>query len=88
MWSPIRVNLIDFLNAWQAEDEAALADEAAAWYNAPLPRRWHRCYVAQSGRIGTGALYERCACGGIRRNGGPWMERNSRRRGRQRATDS
>jgi hypothetical protein len=77
---------MDDLSAFAAarldEDEAALADEATAWYNAPVPRRWHRCHVVTSGRISTGALYERCACGGIRRNGGPWMERNSRRRDR------
>lgn len=63
--------------------KAASSGEATAWwYNAPLPRRWHRCYVVTSGRIFTGAFYERCACGAARRNGGPWMDRNSRRRTR------
>ncbi len=54
--------------------------QANAWYRQPLPPADHQCRTAQSGAISTGAFYERCACGGISRNGGPWMERNSRRK--------
>ena len=32
--------LADQLEALQAE---MTARQAGAWYNAPLPRRWHRC---------------------------------------------
>jgi hypothetical protein len=68
-------------------DERAAASRAEAdikhvggvtWYDAPKPRRWHRCKVQTSGWIGFD-LVERCACGAIRRNGrGGWFERNSR----------
>jgi hypothetical protein len=51
---------------------------AAAWFNAPLPPRLHECSAVQSGHVASGSFCERCACGGSRRNGGPWMERNSR----------
>jgi hypothetical protein len=55
--------------------------EGVAWYDAPVPRRWHRC-IPQTLAVHGGRLVERCACGGIRIDGprGPWMERNSRRR--------
>lgn len=54
--------------------------EGVAWYDAPLPRRWHLCRPQTRGSFR--ALYsERCACGatrlGIDRF---WAERNSRRR--------
>jgi hypothetical protein len=69
-------------------DVAALAADhaawsAAAWWNAPLPRRWHRCRPHQTGALGDGTPVDRCACGGIRLGGPPhpWLERNSRRRG-------
>lgn len=51
------------------------------WYDAPLPRRWHRCKPWSTGSTQSFALVERCACGAIRLNGEsrPWMDRNSRR---------
>lgn len=52
------------------------------WYDAPLPRRWHRCTVWSSGAIdGFGInMVERCACGAICHRGDRiWIERNSRR---------
>lgn len=72
-----------FLRSRLYEDEAiaqaAALAEATVWYNAPKPRRWHRCQVTTSGRVSDGTLVERCPCGGIRLHGdGPWMERNSR----------
>jgi hypothetical protein len=51
------------------------------WYQAPLPRRFHRC-EAQTYGLRMGVL--RCACGGIASTFGPWMEKNSRRRRQRR----
>jgi len=71
-----------YLREQMGEDGDSLLARAIVsvpWFDYPLPRRWHRCRAVQSGCIGSGALYERCACGGIRRNGGAWLERNSRR---------
>lgn len=48
------------------------------WFQAPIPRRWHRCRPQTTGCVGL-TLYERCPCGAGRLNGGPWLERNSRR---------
>jgi hypothetical protein len=64
----------------EAQAVTTAQSETPKWYDAPLPRRRHRCHPVQSGHISTGAFYERCACGGIRRNGGLWLERNSRRK--------
>lgn len=44
------------------------------WYEAPRPRRWHRCKPQTRGHS-----IARCACGAIWILGG-WVERNSRRR--------
>lgn len=47
------------------------------WFNAPRPRRFHRCTPWTSGWAGFDRV-DRCACGGIRRRGHWWFERNSR----------
>lgn len=75
--------MADQLGALQAE---MTARQAGAWYNAPLPRRWHRCRPHNSGITALGRLAERCVCGGIRLGGPPhpWLERNARRRGGER----
>lgn len=50
------------------------------WFEAPLPRRFHRCRPWTFG-FGGGLTYvERCACGAIRLDHRVWLERNSRRR--------
>jgi len=50
------------------------------WYNAPLPRRWHRCRRQTYGWIGMDYV-ERCACGAMRLSGrGGWMDKNERRK--------
>lgn len=56
------------------------------WYDAPIPRRWHRCKPQSrtcfdAGWAGRDAI-ERCACGAIRYQRGVWIRRNDRRRGR------
>jgi len=49
------------------------------WFDAPKPRRWHRCKPQTRGSFTAYGLVERCACGGVRMGGGgPWIERNSR----------
>lgn len=53
--------------------------DGVAWFDRPIPRRWHRCVPSTSAV--DGRLVERCACGSTRLDGyGPWMERNSRRK--------
>lgn len=53
------------------------------WYEAPLPWRWHRCrphsaaLTAYRGRV---LDIDRCACGAMRFERGPWMDRNQRRK--------
>lgn len=55
------------------------------WYDAPLPRRWHRCRPWTTGTIEGDHLgptpIHRCACGAMRfGETGPWIHRNERRR--------
>jgi hypothetical protein len=56
------------------------------WYDAPRPRRLHRCTPWTQAWSGPENMRytERCACGSIRfrRNGG-WSDRNSSRRERR-----
>ena len=67
---------LDVLRQQEAERYRRWQEEAAsAWYNLPKPRRWHRCRAVQEAAM-DGRLIERCACGGIRIDGGRWMERN------------
>jgi len=49
------------------------------WWEAPIPRRLHRCSAQTTGWRNILDLVERCACGGIRFDGhGRWLDRNSR----------
>ena len=49
------------------------------WFDAPHPRRWHKCKPQTRGWMMDGYV-ERCTCGATRLFGdGPWMERNQRR---------
>lgn len=56
------------------------------WHEAPMPRRWHRCWAQTEGSVDGAVWTARCACGATRRfpslltSSGPWIERNSRRR--------
>lgn len=51
------------------------------WWEAPVPRWWHRCQVYTKGVIGLGGRVQvrRCACGAIKLDQGPWLERNTRK---------
>jgi hypothetical protein len=47
-----------------------------SWREAPIPRRWHRCWTQTSGHG-----VRRCACGALSYDDLPrWIEKNSRRR--------
>jgi hypothetical protein len=56
--------------------------DGVPWWEAPIPRRVHRCRPQTRGTIG-GDSVERCACGAIRQPGwSSWINRNERRQGR------
>lgn len=59
--------------------ERALSVDGVFWYEAKMPRHWHRCYAHTSGVVGF-KMVERCACGAIRYDGSHWMEKNARRK--------
>lgn len=54
---------------------ASMHRDGVAWYDAPLPRRWHHCF-AQSSLNGV----QRCPCGAMNRGAG-WAFKNERRNG-------
>jgi hypothetical protein len=53
--------------------------EGTDWLEAPVPRRWHRCWSQSIGLMPDGMWVHRCACGAISNDGKFWMERNRRR---------
>lgn len=53
--------------------------DGVSWADAPLPRRWHRCW-AQTVCMDRGTFIARCACGAMQMNGDGWGLRNERRR--------
>lgn len=53
------------------------------WFEAPIPRKLHRCKPQTRGYINYFTLIERCACGAIRMDDqDPWTDRNSAKRPR------
>jgi hypothetical protein len=67
------------LRAGLAEAEAGRGithKDGVPWFEAKVPRRWHRCWAQTSSRVDG---VDRCACGAMRIDGSPWMERNSSR---------
>lgn len=59
--------------------------DGVSWHEAPIPRRWHKCWVQTWGWLGYFDRVQRCACGAIRcvdpvEGPGLWGERNQRRR--------
>lgn len=59
--------------------------DGVKWHDAPIPRRWHRCWVQTYGYTGWFNLVERCACGAIRvaapvLGQSRWRDKNSRKR--------
>jgi hypothetical protein len=53
------------------------------WYEAPVPRRFHRCRAQTSAYEGLFTLIERCACGATRMNRRMWIGKNERRKMRK-----
>lgn len=54
--------------------------DGVEWWDAPVPRRRHRCRPQTRARV-NGELIERCACGALAFDGdGFWIQRNSRAR--------
>jgi hypothetical protein len=52
------------------------------WWEAPIPRRWHRCKPQTKGW--SGRMVFRCACGASAVDDTRhWFDRNQRRRGRR-----
>lgn len=51
--------------------------DGAPWYEALVPRRWHRCRTQTSGYVRF-TFFERCACGAVRIDGRAWIDRNTR----------
>jgi len=53
-----------------------------SWADCPKPRIGHLCWTQTRGRVKVPNLravfVERCPCGAIRMDGGPWDERNCR----------
>lgn len=52
--------------------------DGVSWYDAPKPKRLHRCAPQTTGYIG-GVHIDRCSCGAVRINMRTWEEKNSRR---------
>jgi len=69
-----------FVISFAAGAEYSEDRDGVNWFDAPLPRRWHRCRAQSRGNLG-GHVY-RCACGAISPDGKYWLERNSRRAAR------
>jgi hypothetical protein len=57
--------------------------DGVPWHDAPIPRRWHRCWPQTKGMV-SGGMVRRCACGALQRplwSGRPyWIDRNTRRK--------
>ena len=53
--------------------------DGIAWWDAPLPRRFHFCKAQTIGWLGFTTKIERCACGATRRNGRVWFDKNQTR---------
>jgi len=51
------------------------------WYEAPIPPKRHQCETHTSGTVRHVGMVQRCACGAIKVNDSPWLDRNSRQEG-------
>lgn len=54
--------------------------DGVKWFEAPVPRRWHRCTPQTRAWIGLFTRVERCACGAIRIDEGFWHNKNETRK--------
>jgi len=76
---PCRIDADGYHVYWADGGEYLAHLSGVDWVDAPLPPRRHKCWTQTRGFI-LGDVVHRCACGAIRRNHGPWLDRNSRRR--------
>lgn len=68
----------EWVNKYRNGREFAEHLDGVVWYDAPAPKRWHRC-TPQSRAFLVGEHVEHCACGGLRFDGhGIWIDRNQR----------
>lgn len=70
-----------FVLTYQSEDKMTERWDyhGVDWYDAPIPRRFHRCRVQTDGWVDFTHI-QRCACGAIRIYDSGWSDRNSRRK--------
>ena len=68
-----------WVTAYEDDDTAVHHLDGVQWWEAPLPRRWHRCRAQTLGRT-NGTPVRRCACGAMDIGGLGWGEKNARRK--------
>lgn len=71
-----------WVKGYEAPDRSTSIEhlDGVAWFDAPLPSRFHRCTPQTKGWTYWFTQTFRCACGAISFDGKHWSERNSRRR--------
>jgi hypothetical protein len=74
-----------FVQGYVSEDRSVEMEhrDGLSWWEAPVPRRLHRCKPQTRGYLNWFTFVERCACGAIRMDGSHWMDRNSTRKRRR-----
>lgn len=86
LWSVSRRN---FHQQGEYLAESGLSDKSllrasvngVRWDRAPIPWRFHHCWVQTRYYSRNSTKMGRCACGAFTRSGRSWTGRNSRRRG-------
>jgi len=68
-----------WITEYEDDDTAVHHLDGVRWWEAPLPRRWHRCRAQTRGRWGHDTSVRRCACGAIDLGLG-WGQKNARRK--------
>jgi hypothetical protein len=72
-----------YIRTWQGQGEYLEHLNGVDWVDAPLPRRWHRCWAQTRGWFGLN-IVERCACGAAKPGwSNRWINKNERRRERR-----
>lgn len=70
----------DYVLAFESKDGSTLTTHfhGIPWWDAPKPRRFHRCRPQTEGCMNYFTVIQRCACGAISIDGQRWMNRNSK----------
>jgi hypothetical protein len=71
------------MSRWVTDETAVGSTDAqhldgVPWYEAPVPRKWHRCKPQTRGYYNL-SFVQRCACGATWMRGG-WVGKNERSR--------